>query len=85
VRELGLVDQTFHGGLFLFAPAATATHAQRLNAWLVEALNETELVGRYREAGIEPTPIGLDATASLVRQRLRQIDAMRMAVFGRTR
>jgi len=85
VRELGLADQVFFGGLFLFAPAALAAHANRLNRWLVEALSEDDMGQRYREAGIEATPIGLDATATLVRHRLQQIDAMRLAVFGRTR
>ncbi|HWH73079.1 MAG TPA: tripartite tricarboxylate transporter substrate-binding protein, partial [Methylibium sp.] len=33
VRELGLPDQVFHGGLFLFAPASLSAHAARLNAW----------------------------------------------------
>jgi len=85
VRELGLADQVFHGGLFLFAPAGLASQATRLNGWLVEALGQADIVQRYQDAGIEPTPIGLDATATLVRQRLQQIDAMRLAVFGRTR
>lgn len=85
VRELGLADQVFYGGLFLFAPAALAAQATRVNMWLVEALGEADMVQRYREVGIEPTPIGLDTTATLVRQRLQQIDAMRLAVFGRTR
>lgn len=85
VRELGLADQVFYGGLFLFAPAALSAHVPRLNAWLVDALGESETVQRYRDAAIEPTPIGLDATAALVRQRLQQVDAMRLAVFGRSR
>lgn len=84
-RELGLAGQEFYGGLFLFAAAALAAHAPRLNGWLIETLGEPELVQRYRDAAIEPTPIGLDATATLVRQRLQQVDAMRLAVFGRTR
>jgi tripartite-type tricarboxylate transporter receptor subunit TctC len=85
VVELGLADQVFYGGLFLFAPAALAAQAARLNTWLVEALQEPETVQRYRSVAIEPTPIGLDATAAVVRQRLAQVDAMRLAVFGRTR
>jgi tripartite-type tricarboxylate transporter receptor subunit TctC len=85
LRELGLADQVFYGGLFLFAPAGLASQATRLNGWLVEALGQPDLIQRYQEVGIEPTPIGLDATATLVRQRLQQIDAMRLAVFGRTR
>lgn len=85
VRELGLVDQVFYGGLFLFAPSGLASQATRLNGWLVEALGQPDIVRRYQEVGIEPTPIGVDATATLVRQRLQQIDAMRLAVFGRTR
>jgi tripartite-type tricarboxylate transporter receptor subunit TctC len=85
VREIGLADQVFYGGLFLFAPAELASQATRLNGFLIEALGQADIVRRYQEVGIEPTPIGLDATATLVRQRLQQIDAMRLAVFGRTR
>lgn len=85
VRELGLADQVFYGGLFLYAPAALASQAAQLNAWLVETLSEPEIVQRYRDVAIEPTPIGLDATAAMVRRRLQEVDAMRLAVFGRTR
>jgi tripartite-type tricarboxylate transporter receptor subunit TctC len=85
VRELGLAEQVFYGGLFLFAPPALAPHATQLNAWLVQTLREPEIVQRYREVAIEPTPIGLDATAAMVRQRLQEVDAMRLAVFGHTR
>lgn len=56
-----------------------------LNPWLLEALQAPEPVQRHRSVAIEPTPLGLDATAALVRQRLAQLDAMRTAVFGRTR
>ena len=38
IRELGRPEQVFHGGLLLFAPAALAPLAPRLNAWLVEVL-----------------------------------------------
>lgn len=85
VRELGAPEQVFHGGLFLFAPAALAEHAPRLNAWLVEALGQPEVLQGYRDAGIEPTPLGLDAAQAAVRQRLREVDEMRLAVFGRAR
>jgi len=85
VRELGLGDQVFYGGLFLFAPAILAPYATQLNAWLVQVLGEPEVAQRYREVAIEPTPIGLEATAAMVRQRVQDVDAMRLAVFGRTR
>jgi tripartite-type tricarboxylate transporter receptor subunit TctC len=85
VREMGLAGQVFHGGLFLFAPAPLAPFAGRLNAALREAVGQPEVVQRYREAAIEPTPLGLDETAVQVRQRLQTIDEMRRAVFGRTR
>ena len=85
VGDLGLGDQVFYGGLFLFAPTALAPMAPRLNAWLVASLQEPEMVQRYRSVAIEPTPLGLEATAAAVRQRLAQIDAMRLSVFGRTR
>ncbi len=85
IRALGLPEQVFHGGLFLFAPAALAALAPRLNAWLVDVLAQPDLVQRYREAAIEPTPLSLEQTAELVRQRLQLVDGMRLAVFGRTR
>lgn len=85
VRDLGLADQVFYGGLFLFAPASLAAQARRLNGWLAETLSEPDIVQRYREVAIEPTALNFEATASQVRQRLQQIDAMRLAVFGRTR
>lgn len=85
IRELGWPEQAFSGGLFLFAPAALAAHAGRINAWLVEALSEPDIVQRYRDAAIETTPLGLEQARELVRQRLRTVDAMRLAVFGRAR
>jgi len=85
IRELGRPEQVFHGGLLLFAPAALAPLAPRLNAWLVEVLSQPDIARRYREASIEPTPLNLAQTADLVRQRLQLVDGMRLAVFGRTR
>jgi len=85
LRELGWAGQVFHGGLFVFAPAALAAHAEALNRALVAAQAEPELLQRYRDAAIEPTPLALPAVHDLVRQRLQQVDAMRLAVFGRTR
>lgn len=85
IRDLGRPEQVFHGGLFLFAPAALAALAPRLNGWLVEVLSQADIAQRYREASIEPTPLNLTQTADLVRQRLQLVDGMRLAVFGRTR
>ncbi|MBC7942155.1 MAG: hypothetical protein H7Z19_20775 [Chitinophagaceae bacterium] len=85
IRELGLPEQVFHGGLFLFAPAALAPLAPRLNAWLIDILLRTDIALLYRDASIEPTPLNLAQTADSVRQRLRLVDGMRLAVFGRTR
>lgn len=85
MRELGWPDQVFYGGLFLFAPGALAPQVQRLNDWLVQTLRQPEIEARYRDAAIEPTPLGLDATRQAVTDRLRTADAMRLAVFGRSR
>ncbi len=85
IHELGWPEQVFHGGLFLFAPAALAPLAPRLKAWLVEVLSQADIGQRYREASIEPTPLNLAQTADLVRQRLQLIDSLRLRVFGRTR
>lgn len=85
IRELGWPDQVFHGGLFLFAPAALAPLAQQLNGWFRETLALPDIVQRYREASIDPLPLDLGGTAALVRQRLQLVDTMRLAVFGRAR
>lgn len=85
IGELGWPDQSFTGGLFLFAPAALAPRAADLNGWLVEAQSTPAIRQRYRDAGIEPTPLTLAETADAVRRRLQSIDAMRLAVFGRAR
>lgn len=85
MRELGRPEQVFHGGLFLFAPAALAALAPSLNIWLVNVLSQPDIVQRYREASIEPTPLNLSQTAELMRHRLDLVDGMRLAVFGRTR
>lgn len=85
IRELGWPDQVFYGGLFLFAPGALAAQAPRLNDWLVQVLRQPDIAARYRDAAIEPTPLGLDATRQAVAERLRTVDAMRLAVFGRSR
>lgn len=84
-RELGWPDQVFVGGLFLFAPAALAPAAHRLNGWLVEAQADPAVAQRYRDSAIEPAPTSLAQTGEAIRQRLLAIDAMRVAVFGRTR
>ncbi len=85
IRELGWPDQIFYGGLFLFAPASLSAHAQQFNDGLVQTLQSPEIVQRYRDAGIEATPFDLGEVRQIVRERLRTVDAMRLAVFGRTR
>jgi tripartite-type tricarboxylate transporter receptor subunit TctC len=85
IRELGHASQVFHGGLFVFAPAALAPLAGQLNGWLVDALRQPLLQARFREAGIEPLPLGLEQVRGVVVERMAQVDAMRLAVFGRTR
>lgn len=85
IRELGLPEQVFHGGLFLFAPASLRSLAPAINRWVVEAADTPDMVKRFRDASIEPVRLGLESTSALARQRLQQVDAMRMAVFGRTR
>jgi len=84
-QELGWPDQVFHGGLFLFAPPALADQAVQLNGWLAETLVQADIVQRYRDASIEPTPLTLAQTRAAIQQRLQVVDAMRLAVFGRTR
>lgn len=85
VRELGLPDQAFQGGLFLFAPASLKPLAPQLNAWFLDVVASPDLQQRYREASIEPIPLDLAATGALVQQRLALVDTMRRAVFGKTR
>lgn len=85
ISEAGWPEQVFYGGLFLFAPAALALHAAQINSWLRETLRQPEIEARYRTAGIEPTPLDLEAVRQEVASRLRSVDAMRLAVFGRSR
>ncbi|MEO7853406.1 MAG: tripartite tricarboxylate transporter substrate binding protein [Rubrivivax sp.] len=85
ISELGWPDQVFHGGLFLFAPAALGGHAERINDALLQALSQPDVQQHYRDAGIEITPLTLTQVAESVRQRLQAVDAMRLAVFGRSR
>jgi tripartite-type tricarboxylate transporter receptor subunit TctC len=85
IRELGWPEQVFHGGLFLFAPAALAQMAPRLNLWFRDTLALPDIVQRYRDASIDPLPLDVAGTAALVRQRLQLVDAMRLATFGRAR
>lgn len=85
IREAGWPDQVFYGGLFLFAPAALADQAQALNGWLRETLRLPEIDARYRSAGIEPTPLSPEEVRQSIGDRLRTVDAMRMAVFGQSR
>ena len=85
IAELGWPGQAFHGGLFAFAPASLAAQASRLNAWFVAAASEPAVLRHFRDASIEPTPFDLAQTASTVRDRLRTVDAMRLAEFGRSR
>ena len=85
VRELGLPDLVFYGGLFLFAPAALSPHGMKINAWLTDALRQSDIEARFRDAAIEPAPLGLEATRQAVMERLQRVDAMRTAVLGRAR
>lgn len=85
IAELGWPDQVFKGGLFLFAPAALAPQAPRLNQWLLEVVAMPQIVQRYRDAAIDTAPLDLEQTATAVRQRLKTVDAMRLEVFGRSR
>jgi tripartite-type tricarboxylate transporter receptor subunit TctC len=84
-RELGWPDQVFYGGLFMFAPASLSSHADQLNAWVVESLRASDVATKFTQAGIEPTPLDLAAARRAVTERLRLVDAMRLAVFGRAR
>jgi tripartite-type tricarboxylate transporter receptor subunit TctC len=85
ITELGWPDQVFYGGLFLFAPAVLGSHAGQLNTWLAEVLRGSEVTAKFAQAGIEPTPLDLAGVRRAVTDRLRLVDAMRLAVFGRAR
>lgn len=79
--ELGLRDQVFYGGLFLFAPAALREQATRLNSWLADSQRQPEIAARYAEAAIEPMPRDLEQTRQVVMERLRVVEAMRAETF----
>jgi hypothetical protein len=46
---------------------------------------QPDITARYRDAAIEPTPFNLEETRQAVAERLRLVDAMRIAVLGRAR
>lgn len=85
IRELGSPEQVFYGGLFLFAPTALSSLAPQLNGWFREVVGAPDILQRYRDASIEPTPLDLAARGELVRQRPQRVDSMRLAVFGKSR
>jgi tripartite-type tricarboxylate transporter receptor subunit TctC len=85
IREAGWPGLVFYGGLFLFAPAALAGHAERINAWLRAALGDQEVVARYSDLGIAATPLDIEQTRRSVIERMRVVDDIRLAVFGRAR
>ena len=85
IKELGWPEQVFHGGLFLFAPAVLSPLARQFNAWVSEALRASDIAAKFANVGVEPTPLDLEGAQRAVAERLRIVDAMRMAVFGRAR
>ena len=85
IREEGWPDQVFHGGLFLFAPAALTRIGQDIIRWLVAAVKRPEVQGHYAKAGIEPVHHDLAQVRAAVVDRLRLVDALREVVFGAKR
>ena len=83
IRELGWPGQVFYAGLFLFAPSGLSARAGDINRWLLDALRQPDIRARYREAGIEPVEQDVVQVSAAVAARLRRMDAMREAVFGR--
>ena len=59
ISELGWPGQVFHGGLFVFAPAALKEAASSLNSWIGAALRSPEVIAKYQQFGIETTPLNL--------------------------
>ena len=53
--------------------------------WLLDAVRQADIRGRYREAGIEPVEQDVAQVRAAVADRLRMVDSMREAVFGRRR
>jgi tripartite-type tricarboxylate transporter receptor subunit TctC len=83
IRELGWPEQVFYGGLFVFAPSALSDRVGDINRWLLEAFRRPDIRARYREAGIEPVEQDVEQVNAAVAARLRRMDAMREAIFGR--
>jgi tripartite-type tricarboxylate transporter receptor subunit TctC len=83
IRELGRADQVFYAGLFIFAPSTLSARAGDINRWLLDAVSQPAIKARYREAGIEPVEQDVAQVREAVADRLRTVDAMREAVFGR--
>ena len=83
IRELGRPDQVFCGGLFIFAPSVLSAKAADINHWLLDAVRQPAIRNHYREAGIEPVEQDVAQVRAAVAERLRMVDSMRDAVFGR--
>ena len=83
IRELGWPEQVFHAGLFVFAPSALSARAGDINAWLVDTIRQGDIRARYKDAGIAPVEDDVAQVGAAVAARLRRMDEMREAVFGR--
>jgi tripartite-type tricarboxylate transporter receptor subunit TctC len=84
IRELGRADQVFYGGLFVFAPAGLSARAAQINDWLLASVRDPAIKARFHQAGIETVEHDLEQVRHAIADRLRTVDAMREAVFGRT-
>jgi tripartite-type tricarboxylate transporter receptor subunit TctC len=85
IRELGWPEEVFYAGLFIFAPAVLSARATEINNWLLDAVRRADIRDRYREAGVQPVEQDLVQVRTAVADRLRMVDSMRDAVFGRKR
>ena len=72
-----------HDRLFIFAPSVLSDKAADINHWLLDAVRQPAIRNHYREAGIEPVEQDVAQVRAAVAERLRMVDSMREAVFGR--
>lgn len=84
--EAGYPDLLYNAGICLYAPGATPRPVvQRLNDALNHASAAESVRQRFAELGVEPVQGSPEDAARFVVELMAQVDALRVAVFGKAR
>lgn len=84
--EAGMPDLVYNAGICMYAPGATPHEVVgRLNAALNEAAATPSVRQRFADLGLETVQGTPQDAARFVSELMSQVDAMRMAVFGKAR